>query len=561
MRRILGLILMMGTGAQLAVPGGAQAVETAKIDEILRDYNQSDSPGCSVAVYQNDQMVFAKGYGMASLELRAPNSSQTVFYIGSVSKQFVAASIVLAARQGHLSLVDDIRKFLPEIPDYGETITIRHLVHHTSGLRDYLGLMYLGGNHFENVYSDEWIIELIARQKALNFRPGERYLYSNSGYFLLAQIIERATGQTLREFADENIFQPLGMRHTHFHDDRGHVFDNRAMSYEEDENGGYRLEWYTNFDKVGSGGLMTTVEDLLLWDRVFYGSDFGGVGFADQMLEQGKLTDGEQLDYAFALAHGEFRGMSTIAHSGGFMGFRAQLMRFPEQHLSVATLCNLGSADPTSISQEVAALFLADHLDPQETEVLESATEVEAEAVKAKEAKRIAGHYWTEEDQFAREIRIDEGRVQYVRSEESINALTPRANGGYRMLGVPVDVTVGFEPADASPAERMTVAVDDDDVTVLVRFDPWQPSEQELGRHTGTFHNDELQADYVLEVVDGKLVIGSETDFEIVLEPVFEGYFTTDEGGALKFDLSGEEAPSRFNLDAGRVTGLVFNKK
>jgi len=558
----VGFVLMMGASSLLYGQGLTLDVETTKVDEILQDHNHSDSPGCSVAVYRDGQTIFSKGYGLASLELQVPNSPQTVFYIGSVSKQFVAASIVLAARQGHLSLDADINKFLPEIPDYGETITVRHLIHHTSGLRDYLGLMYLGGYHFENVYTDEWIIELIARQKALNFQPGERHLYSNSGYFLLAQIIERATGQTLREFANENIFQPLGMRHTHFHDDRGHVFDNRAMSYEEDENGGYRLEWYTNFDKVGSGGLMTTVEDLLFWDSVFYDSDFGGEGFVEQMLEGGKLNDGESLDYAFALAHGEFRGLPTVAHSGGFMGFRAQLLRFPEQHLSVATLCNLGSADPTRISQEVAGLFLAEHLDPQEAEVLAPEAEVEAESVKVKEAKRISGHYWSDSDQFAREVRIDEGTVQYVRSEESIDALAPRSDGGYQMLGIPVEVIVRFEPAGVSPAERMTVAVGDDDPTVLERFDPWQPSEPELGRLTGTFHNDELRADYLLEVVDGQLVIGAGTDFEVVLEPVFQNLFTTSDGGALRFGPSdGKAPPSGFTLEAGRVRGLEFVRR
>jgi CubicO group peptidase (beta-lactamase class C family) len=551
-------MVLAGALYALTGPGISLAVETSEIDQVFREYNHSDSPGCSVAVYKDGRTVFSKGYGMASLELRVPNSPQTVFYVGSVSKQFVAASVVLAVRQGHLSLDDDIREFLPEIPDYGETITVRHLIHHTSGLRDYLGLMYLGHNHFENVYSDEWIIELIARQKALNFPPGERYLYSNSGYFLLAQIIERATGQTLREFAEANIFRPLGMRHTHFHDDRGHVFANRAMSYEEDDDGEYRLEWYTNFDKVGSGGLMTTVEDLLHWDGVFYGRKFGGEGFAEQMLETGKLNDGEELDYAFALSVGEFRGVPMIAHSGGFMGFRAQLMRFPEQHLSVAALCNLGSADPTTLSQEVAALFLAADLDPEEATVLAEADEIEADTVNVKEAERITGRYWSEEEQFAREIRIGEGTVLYVRSEEDVNALTPRADSGYRMLGVPVEAIVRFEPAGVSPAERMTVAVGDEEPTVLERFVPWMPNAEELGRLTGTFHNDELQADYILEVVEGQLVIGEGTDFEVVLEPVFENRFTTTEGGALTFSPAEGAGPKEFTLDAGRVRGLEF---
>lgn len=560
MNRLGKLACVLGVGVLVASASSVFAIEEEEIDQILQDYNRSDSPGCSVGVFQNGRLVFAKGYGLASLELGVPNTPQTVFYIGSTSKQFVAASIVLAARQGHLSLDDDIRKYLPEIPSYGETITIRHLVHHTSGLRDYLELMYLGGYPFENVYSDDWVVELIARQKALNFQPGEKHLYSNSGYFLLAQIVERATGQALRRFADENIFVPLGMVHTHFHDDRNHVVEDRAMAYSVGDDGDYRLDWYTNFDKVGSGGLLTTVEDLLLWDRVFYEKTLGGEEFVDQMLERGKLEDGEVLDYAFALAHEEYRGLPTIEHSGGFMGFRAQLLRFPDQRLSVASLCNLASANPSLISQQVATLFLADQMAVDEPDATADAP-VAALERSPTELERIAGLYWSPDNRFTRDIRVDDGKLMYVRSPESKNELAPLANGAYRMIDVPVLVEVRFEPTDTTPTTRMVVTVAGDDSTTLERIDPWHPSANELRPFAGTYYNDELDTEYTLEVEDDGLLVQADAPNETALVPVIQGLFTTIDGGSFQFEWTAEGAVETFTLDAGRTRGLRFVKR
>jgi len=560
MSRFGGLGYAIRMGIFLALASSTVAANEKGIDRVLQEYNRSDSPGCSVGVFQHGQLAFAKGYGLASLELGVPNNPQTVFYIGSTSKQFVAASIVLAAQQGHLSLDDDIRKYLPEIPSYGETITIRHLVHHTSGLRDYLELMFLGGYPFENIYTDEWIVELIARQKALNFQPGEQHLYSNTGYFLLAQIVERATGQTLRRFADENIFKPLGMVHTHFHDDRNHVVEDRAMAYSVGEDGDYSLDWYTNFDKVGSGGLLTTVEDLLLWDRVFYGTAFGGEAFVDQMLERGKLDNGQVLDYAFALAHGEYRGLPTIEHSGGFMGFRAQLLRFPEQHLSVASLCNLASADPSLISQDVAALFLANQMAPDEVDSTADAP-VAALERSPTELERIAGLYWSPDNRFTREIRVDDGKLMYVRSPENKTELAPLANGAYRMIDVPVLVEVRFEPTDTAPTTRMVVTVAGDDSTTLERIDPWHPSANELRPFAGTYYNDELDTEYTVEVEDDGLLVQADAPNETALVPVIQGLFTTTDGGSFRFEWTAEGAVETFTIDAGRARGLKFVKR
>ena len=400
----------------VGMPAAGQDNLTAQVDELFAGYNRTDSPGCALGVIRDGQLVYARGYGMASLELGVPIGSHTVFYIGSTSKQFVAASIVLAAKQGHLSLDDDIRTHLPEIPDYGPPVTIRHMIHHTSGLRDYLTLMALAGLPYENLYTNDELVELVARQKELNFAPGAEYLYSNSGYFLLAQIIKRATGLSLREFARQNIFQPLGMRNTHFHDDSRMVVPNRAMAYSPAEGGGFELEWYNNFDKVGSGGLLTTVEDLLLWDRNFYDDKLGDVGLVEQMLVRGVLNEGKELDYAFGLQHGEYRGLRTVAHGGSFMGFRAQLLRFPEQRFSVAVLCNLGSTNPSRLARRVAAVYLAEKLQPVPEEAGRERPSGrqgsgDTVALTAAELEAYAGSYYSEELRATYRLMVQEGAL------------------------------------------------------------------------------------------------------------------------------------------------------
>jgi CubicO group peptidase (beta-lactamase class C family) len=248
--------------------------KTDAVDKLFSQWDKKDSPGCALAVVKDGKIIYKQGYGLANLELNIPITPQSVFYIGSVSKQFVTMCIALLAKQKKLSLDDDIRKFVPELPDYGPPITVRHLIHHTSGLRDYLTLLGIAGIDYGTYHQDD-VVELVARQRELNFAPGEEYLYSNSGYFLLAVIAERASGKSLREFAEENIFKPLGMKNSHFHDDYRMLIKKRASGYFPDGKGKYR-NFISTFDCVGSGGLFTSVEDLFLWDQNFYHHKVGG---------------------------------------------------------------------------------------------------------------------------------------------------------------------------------------------------------------------------------------------------------------------------------------------
>ena len=330
-----------------------------RIDDVFAEYDRTGGPGCAVGVVDAGELVYARGYGMGQMDHEIPISERSVFYLASVSKQFAAAAIVIADHEGHLSLDDDIRRHIPEFPAYGQgTVTVRHLVHHTSGVRDYLSLLNLAGIPFGNVLTDEAMLDLITRQRELNFAPGSEHLYSNSGYVLMAEIVKRVTGRSLREYADEKIFRPLGMTSTHFHDDRTQIVRDRVFSYHPREAGGWRTDYLINFDKVGDGGLYSTVEDLARWDGAFYGDVLGVPDFADRMYERGVLNNGDTIVYARGLGVAKRRGLRRVSHAGGLMAFRTMIARYPEQRTSVITLCNVGTANPGALSTAVEDIVL-----------------------------------------------------------------------------------------------------------------------------------------------------------------------------------------------------------
>lgn len=354
MRTTLVFTLLFG----ITIPAFTSDVSPQNVRRVFGTYDKPNSPGCSVGVIRDGKFVYRESFGAASLELGVPLTSQSVFYMASVSKQFTAASVVLAAEQGYLSLDDNVRKYIPELPDYGHPITLRQMLHHTSGLRDFLSLVYLSGREISDLASSDEVLKLIGRQKGLNNVPGAEFIYSNSNYFLLGVVIQRATKKSLAEFAALNIFQPLGMAHTLFYDDNTQVVPGRVAAYDEGNGGKFKVDWSTTYDIVGGGGLLSTVDDLLLWDNNFYANKLGKGGLIKEIETRGVLNDGKQINYAMGLWLGTYRGAPTVEHSGGTFGYRADLLRFPEQHFSVITLCNVANANVEGLSRQVAALYL-----------------------------------------------------------------------------------------------------------------------------------------------------------------------------------------------------------
>ncbi|MCJ7626403.1 MAG: beta-lactamase family protein, partial [Anaerolineaceae bacterium] len=288
-----------------------------------------------------------------------PVKPDTVFQIGSISKQFTAAAIALLARDGKLDLDDDIRKYLPEVPDLGETITIRHLIHHTSGLRDIWEVMLLSGYRMDDILVFPDFLEYIHRQQALNFKPGDRHLYCNTGYSLMAIITERVSEMSIREFCDRCMFKPLGMEKTLFHDDYKQIVNDFASSYAPGAKGEFAREVLSHAFP-GSTSLLTTVEDMAKWDQELYEGRVLGVDIVEQMHELFVLNDGEKIKYAYGLVIDNYRGLKTVGHGGSDAGYRAEFMRFPEQQFSVVILGNLAGFTPDPLAKKIADLFNGD---------------------------------------------------------------------------------------------------------------------------------------------------------------------------------------------------------
>ena len=335
-----------------AVPAARQAATWKAVDGVFAEWNRPGSPGCAVGVYKNGAIAYERGYGVADLEHDVPIAPDTVFYVGSVSKQFTAFAAALAIQQGSLSAGDSIRKFLPELPPYADAITVRHLIHHTSGLRDYNTLLSIAGRRGDEAYDNAAVLRITARQKTLNFTPGDEYLYSNTGYTLLATIVERATRTPFAAFAEARIFRPLGMEDSHFHTDAGRLVKRRALAFSRAADG-WRLETPSN-ERAGAGGLYTSVRDLLRWDENFYAPKVGGDALIREVQTRGTLNDGSVLPYAWGLQIGSYRGQPIVEHSGALGGYRAHLFRLPEQHVSVAALCNAGTIAPGALARQVA---------------------------------------------------------------------------------------------------------------------------------------------------------------------------------------------------------------
>ena len=366
------LVLLAATAAVLLpareAPAAAQGRPAASatpadslhgaVDRVFREFDRPDTPGCALGVMRAGDLVYARGYGMADLEQGRPITPSTRFYAASVSKQFTAASVLLAEREGALDAGDPVRRHVPELPGYGDTIRIRHLAHHTSGIRDMYGLMDLAGLGLESATAED-VVELVARQEELNFAPGEEHLYSNSGYLLMAEIVERATGRSLRQYAGERLFGPLGMDDTHFHDDALHFIPRKAVGYEADDDGeGVERAYLPGFTGVGPGGMWTTVRDLAEWNRNFTRPTVGGPGFVERLKERAVLRGGDTLEYAWGIELSEHKGVSTVGHGGSFMGYRTHFVRAPDHGLGVALLCNQRRIDPGGLALEVMELYL-----------------------------------------------------------------------------------------------------------------------------------------------------------------------------------------------------------
>jgi len=525
------------------VSRGADADRRAQVDAIFAEYQQTDSPGCALGVFHQGEIEYARGYGMANLELGAAITPSTVFDIGSTSKQFTAFAVLLLEQDGKLDIDDEVRKFVPELPHYGPTIPLRHLMQHTSGLRDYLELFWLGGVNWKDVTTGQDALDAIVRQKALNFEPGDEYLYSNSGFFLLSEIVKRVSGKTLAELARERIFEPLGMRHTRYLDDPQDIVPNRSTGYDRTDEGELEIEM-SDFEQTGDGAVYTTIEDLFLWDQNFYHPRVGTEEMLERMQTPGTLSTGKPMTYGLGLVMRDYRGLASVSHGGSWAGYRAELQRFPAQQLSVACLCNLGGTNPSELARDVAEVYLSSLMTPDETPPPAAGV-----ALSASELQSRAGTYWDRASGEYVFLSLKDGKLllESGRSSALFQPLSPSRFVADSSPGV----EISFENEILTLNRR-------GEVQSFQRIEAWKPTTLEEFR--GRYRSDEIAGSIEIDIEGGALVLRHRTIPPDPLKPTRSESFYLD-GLSLSFTRDGAGKVDGFALDMGRVKGIVYSKE
>ena len=563
MRRVLALTcisaVLAGTGVigQVGSASPAPSTEEAlakKADDFLARWDKPDMPGCGVGAIKDGRLVYKRGLGLANLDYDIPNTTdKTLFNLASASKPFTAMSIALLAQQGKLSLDDEIQKFLPEIPKYQHPITIRHLIHHTSGIREYQALMMFGGRGTDGAISDKTVLDMLARQKNVSFPTGTRHQYSNSNYHLLGIIVARVSGKSLRQFADENIFKPLGMKNTRFFDNRNDVIKHRAAGYMVGPGSRVRAR-ASLFDLVGGGGVLTTVEDLALWDQNFVNPKVGTKEMMSMLTAPGTLSNGEKVNYAFGLFLNKYRGLPVVKHSGNMSGYRAQIGTFPEQNFTAIALCNNSAILPHLVLEKLADIYLEGQLKPVEPEqkavAIADTMPVSAVTLSEKDILRYVGVYAHPESGRAFRMSIKDGKLVnsgIMKGEIPViivseNRLWVIDGPGRAELNAVFD---GFGKVSEFRSLGKNGKPD-----VFVAAKPPADTPEKLAEYAGTYYGEEFDANHKISLEGGKMVLRIGDNFEDRLVPAYADHFTIG-GGVINLS---------FDRDSnGKITGYVLN--
>ena len=522
---------------------------TRKIDSVFKNYT-AVTPGCAVAVVKNGAVIFQKGYGLANLEYAVPITPNTIFHIASESKQYVAFCMLLLEKEGKLSLDDDIRKYLDYVPDFGQKITIRHLIYHTSGLRDQWQLLAAAGWQLDDVITQEHIIKLVSKQKTLNFTPGEEWLYCNTGYTLMAEIVQKVSGLSLRQYADKYIFGPLGMKDTHFHDNYTEIVPGRAYSYGSRPGGKFQHA-VLSYSTVGATSLFTTVLDEIKWLDNYETGTVGGKELIEKMYQVGVLNDGRKLTYAFALNIGKYKGWQQIGHGGGDAGFRTYACRFPEKELGIVVFSNLGAVDPTGLANQVANVFITDTKEepkPAETSFTDSTL-----------LKKLPGKYYTERGDLV-EITWQNGKL-FRRNSMGVTSpeITIVAEGNNRYK-----TSVGVLMLDEKNNMRdsiMELKIELPNTVFLYKRQP-KTIQPVTGEFAGKYYGAETEGFYYITHKDGQLTLEHRKYASVPLKHIAPDQFTSPHWwmNHIRFIRDQQKKIIAFEINSGRVLHLRYDR-
>jgi CubicO group peptidase (beta-lactamase class C family) len=530
----------------------AQDDRARQIDAIFQPWNNTSGPGAAVSVIQDGRLLLEKGFGLADLEYDVPITPGTIFHVASVSKQFTAMAVVLLEQDGKLSIDDDVRKYLPELPDYGHPIKIRNLLQHTSGVRDQWQTLALAGWSLEDVITQDQILRMLFRQKGLNFPPGTQHLYSNGGYTLAAEIVSRVSGKPFPAFCSDRIFKPLGMTHTHFHQDLHQIVKNRAYSYSGAVNA-YEAS-PLNYANVGATSLFTTATDLTRWLDNFREPVVGGKAAIARMTEQAVLSNGKTIDYALGLSIEKYRGLRTISHSGGDAGFRSYVCWYPDQRFGVAVLSNLASFDPGATAEKVAAVYLNSKMIPDPPPAKRTFINVDPSVLKT-----FVGTYPLPQIGQTLTVVAERGKLFAAGQIQPPLEMKPLSASSFYVE--PLAAAIDFMPA---PNGGMKVKITQPGaINQGTRVNEPPKPITDLAVYTGTYWSEELETQYTFSIKGGKLIAIHAHHGVIALTPKAMDSFSADRWfmADVNFLRDGSGRVTAVQLGGGRVRGIRFVKK
>jgi len=535
--------------------GFGQIKETQAIDSIFSELNKPNVPGCALGIIKDGNLIYTKGYGMADLEHQIPNSINTLFDIGSNAKQFTAACIVLLVQKGKLNLDNKLSDFFPEFPSYANKITIRHLLNHTSGIRDYLTLQFLKSPGENKSYTDSEIMELLVNQKELNFQPGDKNLYSNSGYWLLGQIVNKITGMDLAAFAKKEIFEPLGMNSTDFQRNYSQIAKKMAYGYAPNGSGGFTISMPTN-NEIGAGGIFTSIEDLKKWDEAFYQSKILNEDFWSIMLNKCVLNSGDTLGYACGLTISNYKGLNTKSHGGEIAGYHSEMMCFPDQRVTIILLANRLDVDPTGMCYKVADVLLKDQFKVQKN------TSQNSELTR----KDLESKYSLE--QMSGTYAIQNGvNLQINRQDDSLHVNQTWNNISYKIgrtigntfqnPGFP-NITFSFTNLQNGHSNLLLIYQEGRNHE-WKRIEDRQLVQIKPEEYVGKYYCKELDVIYELTVMNDKLYALAGKMGPVELSAVDSDQFSYQGFAKVRFKRN-DKLISGFELDMDRVLNLKFEK-
>lgn len=539
--KILNLALLMAFCVFSPVVSQASVTEIeAKVDKLFEPWSKPDIPGAAVAIVQDGRPLLAKGYGCADLEHNTPITPKTPFNAASLAKQFTAFAVLKLETQGKLSLDENVRTYLPEFPDFGQRITVRHLLYHTSGLRDWGGLMLMSGNRMDDVFTSHAILKIILKQQELNFEPGKEFAYCNAGYNVLAEIVSRACGLSFKQWTQTNIFIPSGMERTTYRDDIRELIPGSAQSYIRSGKGSF-LRALDNEAAPGPGSLFISIEDMAIWMSTFQTEPVGTPDIWAKMFENGKLSDGRDLPYAAGLIVGNYEGLPIVHHSGRWAGYRSEMVYFPKQNFGVAVLTNNSSIDPTQLSRRIAKIGLEGQFPSTQPKPSSPEFEVEKDVL-----DDYIGRYWLRGGQTISIERKDNSLYAQISGDLSIKVFPESVDTfTYRIS----DAKIQFHRFGSEKAHKMTfwrgaVALSAERLPEEV----WSPPDPKV--FCGRFFSEELGT--VLEVKMGEkgLYIPFTRRGDLHLIPIAKDRF------------SGQNSSAKFSFSRGsdgKVTELRFS--